>query len=569
MQQASQNKQGLLPALNIPGYNVGANNFQLYWTNNIYSINGSITKILGRHTIKVGGIVRQAAWTTGSNSQGIVFTSNASTTANPLNASSGNALASFLLGQPVTTSITQVQGTHAFFHSYGFYGTDTFQATNKLTLNLGLRWDQPSAYSEVNNLNTILQPNAPNPLGTIFNPVIGENQALTGNLAFVASPQYPSRREESLHLLLFQPRVGFAYRLTSQTVVRAGYGISYLPANLTQDGPQINTINSATTTLSLGNNTASNPFPSGILQPSGRNPAGLTSLLGQTISARIPNQPYGNVQQYNASIEQAIGSKASFMLAYAANKGTHLTLSDGYTESGLNLNQLPDQYDSLGSALLTPVANPFGGGISGSGPLSGPTVLTGYLLRPHPQYLSVNQTVPRVGASTYNALQGSFQQHFNNGGIVQVAYTWAKLLSNTDNTSSFLDGTTNGVVQDYTNLKAEKSLSLQDIRQNAVINYGIELPFGQGHMFLGHIHGVTNAVVGGWRVNGITTFRSGTPLPFIDAANALNEFFGSGFIRPNLVPGCQRRIQGSAQSRVREYFNTACFTQPGQFSFGN
>lgn len=564
---------GLLPGLGIPGYSIGSNNGQLYWYSGNYSINGSLTKIIGEHIVKVGGIGRQVTWTDRSNYQGIALVSNQSFTESPTNPNSGNALASFLLGTPLLSTTDVVQGAHAFLHNYGFYGTDTFQATHKLTLNVGLRWEQPGSYSEANNLDTELLPNAPSPLGSIFNPVTGMNQTLRGNLVLVDSPEYPSRREESLHWLLFSPRVGFAYRASEKTVVRSGYGISYLPAEMTADGPQSSPVNSAGTTLvnvpgTTPISTVSNPFPNGILLPSGRNPAGLIALLGQSINGRIPKEPYGYVQQYNLAIERAIDAKSTFTLAFAGSKGTHLVVSSGFTGTGINLDQLPDQYDSLGNDLLTQVSNPFYGQIA-SGPLAGPTVLEGYLLKPFPQYQGVSQATPRYGDSTYNALQITYQRHFQNGGIIGVAYTWSKLLSNTDNTSSFQDGQGGfGNVQDYTHIDG-KSLSLQDFPQNLVIHYGVDLPFGRGHTFLGNAGKITNAAVGGWRVDGITTFRSGTPIALEAAPNALSEFFGAGSIRPNLVQGCNRQIGGSAQSRVEEWFNTACFTQPGNFSFGD
>ena len=107
----------------------------------------------------------------------------------------------------------------------------------------------------------------------------------------------------------------------------------------------------------------------------------------------------------------------------------------------------------------------------------------------------------------------SFTKRFSHAGDVQAAYTWGKLISNTDNTSSFLDGQGGtGLVQDLYNLKAERSVSEQDIRHNFVANYGLDLPFGHGEMYLSHINAVTNAFVGGWRVNGITTLRSGVPI---------------------------------------------------------
>lgn len=569
-----QAAQGLLPKLSIPGYNLGANDSQLYWLNTVYSINGSVTRIIGKHTLKAGAMIRQIGWTTYSNNQGIQFNSDRSFSSSSTTSNSGNALASFLLGTPISTSVSQVQGVHAFFHPFGAYVTDTYQVSKALTANIGLRWEQPGSYSENHDRDTVLQPDAASPLGTIQNPATGQSQTLQGNLALVNSAQYSSRREEQLHYLLFSPRVGLAYRALPGTVMRGGYGISYLPANLTQDGPQNSHVNSAATSLSNTPgrpqvNSVANPFPNGFLQPSGRNPAGITALLGQSLAGRVPSQPYSYVQQYNLAIEQTLGANTTFSLAYAGAKGTHLTLQLGNTSTGLNLNQLPDQYDALGAQLLKPVANPFAGSIAG-GPLGGPTILTGYLLKPFPQYQAVNQTVPRLGASTNNALQGTYRMRFRSGGLVGVAYTWAKLLSNTDSTSGFLDGVNHiGIVQDNTNLHLEKSLSLQDIRHNLVIDYGVDLPFGRDHRYLHYAGNLVNALVGGWRADGITTFLTGTPIALDANPNPLSQFFGAGAIRPNRVAGCQAQTGGTAPSRVKNWFNTACFVQPGAFSFGN
>jgi hypothetical protein len=173
IQQQSYDQRGFLPGLGIQGYSLGAEQSQLYFNNGIYSINGSLTKTLGRHTLKFGGAGRQILWIAYNNSPGIGLSALPSFTASSANPNSGNALASFLLGIPSSDGISQMTTTHTFLHSYGFYATDTFQATNKLTLNLGLRWDQPGSYSEVNNLDTVLQPDAPNSLGAIINPVTG------------------------------------------------------------------------------------------------------------------------------------------------------------------------------------------------------------------------------------------------------------------------------------------------------------------------------------------------------------------------------------------------------------
>ena len=580
IQSESQNKQGLLPGLGIQGYGIGAELSQLYWNNNVWAISGSVTKILGRHTIKTGAQWRQVLWENYGNSQGLgMGASPFYTAANASDAVNGNALASFLLGIPSNAGISSVGTWHAFLHNYAFYVNDTFQANAKLTVTVGLRWEQPGAYSEENNLDTILQPNAAVSVGgvsSIVNPVTGAVVPITGQLAFVASPQYSSRREEDLHWNLFSPRLGVAYNVTPDTVARLGYGISYLPAEITADSPGNSPINSAGTSINntVGQTlltTVANPLPNGINLPSGRTQAGLNAALGLGVGGRIPSQPYGYVQQWNVALERALDRKSSITVAYAGSKGTHLVISGGFTGTGLNLNQLPDQYHSLGTALLKQVNNPFFGVLPAGTTFGAPTIAQGYLLSPHPQYQAFNQVVPRYGSSTYNALQMTYMRHFSHGGIVEAAYTWGKLISNTDNTSSFQDGQGGlGTVQDNSNLKAEKSLSLQDVANNLVINYGLDLPFGRGQSYLSNINGVANAALGGWRVEGITIFRSGIPIAVQAAGNGLSQF-GSGAIRPNYTAGCQRKLSGYAHSssRANKWFNTACFTQPAVFAFGN
>jgi hypothetical protein len=581
IQSESEDHEGLLPVLGIQGYGIGAELSHLFWNNNAWAINGSVTRILGRHTVKAGGNWRQVLWESYGNSQGLVINATPFyTAASATDSSDGNALASFLLGIPSSTSIESVGTWRAFLHNYGLFVSDTFQANPKLTLTAGLHWEQPGSYSEENNLDTILQPNGAVSLGglnSIANPVTSALVPLTGRLIFVASPQYRSRREEALHFKLFSPRLGFAYRADPKTVIRSGYGISFFPAEITGDSPTESPINSANTSITntVGQSlltTVANPLPNGIHLPTGRTQAGLDAALGQSITGRIPDQPYGYSQQWNLALERSLDQDSTAAVAYAGSKGTHLILSLTYTGTGLNLNQLPDGYDSLGSALLTQDANPFFGVLPPGTTMGAATVAEGYLLMPHPQYPEgVSQAVPRDGDSTYHALEATYIRHFRHAGILQGAYTWGKLLSDTDNTSAFQDGQGGiGVVQDNTNLRAEKSVSQQDISNALVINYGLDLPFGHGEAYLAHINSVANAVIGGWRVNGITKLRSGPPIALIAAANGLSQF-GAGTIRPNFVPGCQKGALGSRHStaRANEWFNTACFAQPGNFSFGD
>ncbi len=587
---ASIGGTGALPGLGITGYGIGAGLSQLYWENTVLAINGSVSKVIGKHTLKMGGNWRQVLWTSyGNSSPPSVNALPVYSSSSPSDSATGNALASFLLNAPSSVTASNIITQHSFLHSYAFYINDTYQATNRLTLNLGIRWEQPGAYTEENNLNTVLLPNTPanvNGLTSIINPVSGAADPLTTNLALVASPAYPSRREEQLHDNLFSPRVGFAYRIGEKTVVRGGYGISYLPSEITQDGPQLSQVGRAITTV---NNTpgqalqatVENPLPNGLTQPLGHTQDAVNATLGFGLWARVPVQKYGSAQQFNLAFERVLDTRSTLGVAYAGAKGTHLVGASAYTASGLNLNQLPDQYDALGSALLDQVPNPFYGQFPSTSPLGTPTVAQGYLLLPYPQYpQGVLQQVPRFGISNYNALQATFTHRFAHEGIVQVAYTWSKLMSTVDNTSAFQDGQGGtAVVQDNTNLKAEYSLSEQDLANNLVINYGVNLPYGRGEKYGANVNGFANSVLGGWRVNGITILKSGLPLALVAQSNGLSTFgggtapfgLGAGIIRPNYTSGCDKNAAGAPHSaaRVLAYFNTSCFTQPGNFSFGN
>jgi hypothetical protein len=549
-----------------------------------------MTKILGHHTIKAGAEWRQMLWeaygywTYGLNATPFFTASSATDT------STGNALASFLMGIPSSTDASYGATEHAYLHDYALYASDAYQPMKKLTITAGLRWTQPGAFSEEHDLDSVLQPTAAVTIGSISsytNPVTGNSVPLTGGTALLGSSQYSGTRDEQLHWHLFAPRAGLDYQITPQTVFRLGYGISYLPPDLAQEGPQLNPLNRANTTYAntWGQPliaTVDNPLPNGFVLPGGHNQAALTALLGSGVWAGVPNVPYGYTQQWNVAVQRALGPNSSITAAYAGAKGTHLVIASAYTGPGYNLNQLPDQYDSLQSQLLKQVPNPFYGALPATSVVGGPTVEQGYLLEPHPQYPDgMLQYNPRYGGSNYNALQMQYNLHMAHSDILQVAYTFSKLLSDTDNTSSFLDGQgAQGLPQDNYNLKAEKSLSMQDITNNLVIDYGFDLPFGHGQPYLNNKSGAVNAVLGGWRLNGITIFRSGVPIALTAPANVLSQFgagtapFGpgqSGIIRPEYSVGCNKSGPGSVHSaqRAAEWFNTACFQQPGEFSFGN
>ena len=152
-------------------------------------------------------------------------------------------------------------------------------------------------------------------------------------------------------------------------------------------------------------------------------------------------------------------------------------------------------------------------GTSPNATIGGPTIVAGQLDRPYPQYNGLNlKDMAAAGALTIRCRR--LTKRFQGGGTLLVAYTNAKLLSDTDTLTSWLEGDTGGVgqVQDWNNLKGERSLSSQDVSQRMIISYVLDLPFGRGKKFCPMPAGVTGKVVSGWGIDGVTTFQRGFPL---------------------------------------------------------
>jgi hypothetical protein len=151
--------------------------------------------------------------------------------------------------------------------------------------------------------------------------------------------------------------------------------------------------------------------------------------------------------------------------------------------------------------------------------------------------------------------------------MVSASYTWSKLISNTDTLTSWLESHGAAGVQDWNNLRAEKSLASFDVPQRFVASYIYNLPFGKNKALFGNVNTFVDALISGWSVNGITTLQSGFPLALTTATNQTGSQGGGS--RPNVVVGLNKARSGSAQSRLNQWFNTAAFVAPAPFTFGN
>jgi hypothetical protein len=527
----------------------------------------NFTMIKGRHTIKIGADLRLNRFNYAQDNQptGVYSFGYDMTQQGPAIAHGGLGVASFMLGAADSGDITAVNfiGTQQIYRAV--YAEDDIHPTHKLTLNLGLRYSQDGPFSERYNRISTFVGSFPNPL--VANTSLPEN----GTLCLVDTACRPSRNGFNMDKSMFSPRVGFAYLVTPDTVIRGGYGISWLPNSIGYIGtnPAIDAVNwfdnYQATSLNGGltpNTYFSNPFPNGIHRAPGRDPAYAIETLGGGLwNTEIPNQPNPYAQQWNIDLQKNFKGGLFVDAAYVGTKGTHLP------EMFTPLSMLPNQEESLGNALLAQVPNPYYGLIQ-TGGLSGPTFSYEHGITPYPQYSSVSVETFQ-GNSIYNAFQLKVQKRFSSGQTILLGYSADKFITNAE---GFPGGNSYGGIQNWFNMKGERALCSFDDAQRLVVSYVLDLPTGHGRKFLSGASGLANKLVSGWAMEGVTTLDRGFPIYIGDAANT--TFSNGGGQRPDynpLGPGCSKNaaLHGSATSRLGEWFNTACFSQPPAFTFGN
>lgn len=567
---SSMNSQVAVRVVPIPivtGYNgvFGTNGTgsTIVSRNDSHAVMPSLTKIWGKHTSKFGFEFRRLThnYFQQNNPSGSFNFDRLMTSANPFAAgNTGDGFASFLLGMGTGGGVTYNNFVAGQMLYAGYYAGDQFQVTPKLTVNYGIRAEMMGPWSERFDRLVTLLPSAPNELSSMA------GRPLVGRLGLVNSEDNKSRNN-TRRRYLWSPRVGIAYRLSQKMVLRSGYGIFWLPNDVAfNSAPNIDVVNAFTTPY-VGTTDGSvtpadrlsNPFPTGVIAAPGRNPNFQKLFYGQGISAPIYDDPRGYAQQWNFDIQRELPFGAALDFAYAGSKGTHIP------GPNQQIDQLPDQFLSLGSQLQQQVPNPFLGQIT-LGSLALPTVARGQLLRPFPQYNGVSIVSPQNRSSTYHSAQLKVEKRFNRGGSILGSYTWAKLMTDTDTLTAWLEPGGGLGVQNFNNLRAEKSVGLYDVPHRAIISYVVDLPFGKGQPMLSGVSGLAGKILSGWGLNGATTFQSGNPLNPTMAVNATNSFGGGS--RPNST-GTSAKLSGAAQSRLTGWFNTSAFTAAPAFTFGN
>jgi len=561
---------------------------------NTLSVNPMLSKIMGSHTVKIGGEFRllQNNYYQSNQPAGLFQFDAQATAANPLVApgsgvTGGQGVASFLLGYGSSlnnnSNITTPGKMAEEIRYYALYAGDTWQVTRKLTLNLGARFDWQGDWTERYDRQVVFLPNSASPLaGALGMP------NLKGEFAVVHSPAYSPRTPFPAWKNV-APRVGFSYQLDSNTVIRSGYGMFFLPVDVRWDDAPHNLFTNSSVTpwipsvtlngvpVPNGNVTLSNPFPNGIVQPMYRDQA-LVNVQGNGVGAALNNFPPPYVQQWNLDIQRQLPGDMLIDVAYAGSKGTHLPAHSQ------DMDQMPLQYLPKGlpsnpnnkiivSNLTNSIANPFQGIVQSGGTGQNALIPAGKLLLPYPQFDDVSMEEPDDRDSIYHSLQAKFQKRFSAGASILASYTLSKLIDNTNSEINWLEASSPqwGDSNAY-NLRGERSLDGFDVPQRFVLSGVLDLPVGKGKKFAGDMSPMADKVLGGWEVDPIITFQRGFPISMgcggSDGALGLSGIPNVGCPRLSVI-GPRGNTSGSLDTKLAHWFNTSAYEVTPDYSYGS
>jgi Carboxypeptidase regulatory-like domain len=592
----------------------GTANYNLFfYASENSDANATLTKIHGKHEVSfgfewmkrylnVGQPPAPAGW----------YAFDLSATDQQTSPASGSTLggsdyASFLLGMgtvPGTESNGNPSFTKDLFAAesnpyYAAFVEDTFHVSKSLTVTAGLRWDIFGGRNERFNRLEYFDPNA---------------HGILNNVPFTGSERYVNSGNRSPFATNFHdlgPRLGFAWQPVQHFVVRGGAGFYYGPSlhNVASAGNDTDGFSSSTqwngTCFNVNGNTVfngtscgtnagspldvftgpyslSNPFPNppgtngGIVPTFTTAPTGLANNFGVSLSSVLHSQRTPLTYNFNFGLEYELPHQVIVSIGYVGSRGLFLPLGN------VDLNVLPlSTIAGLGNNLCV-VPNP-SCMVPNTGPVSlnpnfsgAPTVPRWATLQPYPQYgngsYSVSGSTNGVvvngypgGDSEYSSLQTKVQKRLTGHFTTLATFTWGKIMTDDGFPPlGFVGVHGNGgpQTQDWRDLKIEHSISPQDVKYSFTGEASYDLPVGKGRAV--NLNGASNAILGGWTVNGILYL--GTGIPIYSPASGLSPAFLNQ--RSNLT-GC---AHGSPHSTLpggdRLWVSYTCFGIPGSLVNG-
>jgi hypothetical protein len=500
--------------------------------NTVYGYNDDFTWIHGKHTFKFGGMF-QINHYNGFGRQceaGCVGFSYQETGlpggSNP-NAG-GNAFASFLLGSADSGQIDTVRFIGQQFYYISGFAQDDWRVSEKLVLNLGLRYDINLPPTGLNDRWSDFSPTTPNPAaGNIPGAVL---------FAGSGNGRVGSRTLANLWTKGFGPHVGFAYSMDQKTVIRASYSRLYAAL----DSVSGSTHNMGFTLTQTFSNSTNGVLPTYTLDqgmppwvappfinPSVSNGTSVSWFQGNE-TTKLPV-----TENFHLSVQRQLGSATVVNVGYSGVMGDHLQsqllqynqINPSYlTKFGTVAQSITVLNSLVGSATANAagIVTPF----PGFNTLWGSRATVAQALRPFPQYTYIDTYAGQgdhSGHSTYHALITQVQRRFSAGLTIQASYVLSKILTNSDAAGGSLALSTQ-YAADFFNRGLEKSIGAFDVTHDFKFAGDYELPFGQGHKLL--THGPAAWALGGWRVASINTYASGTPVA-ITTTNTL-PIYASG-----------------------------------------
>ncbi|HEY8561963.1 MAG TPA: carboxypeptidase regulatory-like domain-containing protein [Pyrinomonadaceae bacterium] len=501
-----------------------------------HSFSAILNKIIGKHSFKFGGELRiyREDDSFASNDQTGQFSFDNTYTRQASNGNTNSDInglqgyAAFLLGLPTTMQIVRRADYSEYSKTYGFFVQDDWKFNNKLTFNLGLRYEVETPLVERQNKSVsgfdlgYTQPFEQTVRTNIANtPGIGvDSSTITtrGGLLFAGvdtgSGLYETPKDT------FLPRFGVAYQINEKTVIRGGFGLfaGFLGE---RRGDVIQPGYTRTTSFALSSLANGAPIPNSIsifpsiqLQEPVGNAAGRQTGLGGGISFFNQNPEISKQFRYQVGIQRELPWGFVVEAMYVGNQGYNI-------EIARNINALPNRYlstdatrtaamNSNNTFLTANVRNPFKGiaAFAGTGFGTNDNIARSQLLRPFPQFGDITTSV-NDGKSWYHSGQFTLNKRMSQGYTFGLSYTWSKWLQATE----------------YLNAGDElptKMISDQDSPHRLSFSFIYELPFGKGKSFLSN-NAVLDRIVGGWQFQGIYQFQVGFPIRFANDAFLRNN----------------------------------------------
>ena len=559
----------------------------------LYSYSSSFEVVKGAHLIKFGGEQRlfyNNFWQPPNPTGLFNFTDDVTSqipNSGAAGGTQGNPFASLLFGFPDNSSVINIYPSVAVkSKETGFYFQDDWKVTPRFTLNLGLRYEWSTPYTERNNLIQFSDFTGDSGVTVPGLPIAG---ALRGITLFSSS----SKRNVPVDRNNFGPRLGFAYQLNSNTVIRGGAGVYYglsVATNFQYPGTAFR----KTATMFFTNDnfltrdaTLANPFPSGLTGPQGKQYGKLADwgYINQNDLGTTQAQN-ADVYQWNLGIQRLLPGQLVIGVDYSANRSTHLpwggyssTRNRNYISSSFlaqvsaqqrALDPTCDADSCVSNYLANPVPNPFQPLFSGPNAIFNEpdsrygqaTIPLGNLLRPYPQFDGNFEGLPLLEASSwYNSLQIRFQKRASHYISFEGNYTLSKATDDSSvGANAFVGTLNNGNPQQLDNLKAEHGISANDATHRLAAAVIVDLPVGRGRWIGRDMNRLANAVVGGWAISTLITEQTGQPLS-VPMANAR---LMDGNQRPNVLCGGGMGISANAAAITQQpYLNISCFADPG------